>query len=100
MAATLVLIPLGLVLTANFSVMIVMAQEFLPNHLGVASGVTLGIGASVGGIAMPLFGRLADWYGMHTSLSWLMVVAATTAVLAILTDRLARLSMPAPAMAS
>jgi MFS transporter, FSR family, fosmidomycin resistance protein len=88
--ATLLLVPLGLVLTANFSVMIVMAQELLPNHLGVASGVTLGIGASVGGIAMPLFGRLADRHGMHASLSWLMIVATVTAVLAVLTDRLAR----------
>jgi len=89
-AATLLLIPLGLMLTANFSVMIVTAQELLPNHLGVASGVTLGIGASVGGIAMPLFGRVADRQGMHASLSWLMVVAAVTALLAVLTERLAR----------
>jgi MFS transporter, FSR family, fosmidomycin resistance protein len=84
--ATLLLAPLGLLMTANFSPLIVMAQDFLPNHLGVASGVTYGIGASIGGVAAPLFGWVADRYGLRVSLSWLLVVAVVTALLALLTQ--------------
>jgi FSR family fosmidomycin resistance protein-like MFS transporter len=84
--ATLLLVPLGLLMTANFSPLIVMAQDFLPNHLGVASGVTYGIGASVGGVAAPFFGWVADHYGLQASLSWLLVVAVLTALLAVLTQ--------------
>jgi MFS transporter, FSR family, fosmidomycin resistance protein len=86
LVATLLLVPLGLLMTANFSPLIVMAQDFLPNHLGVASGVTYGIGASVGGVATPLFGWVADRYGLHVSLSWLLVVAVVTALLASVTQ--------------
>jgi FSR family fosmidomycin resistance protein-like MFS transporter len=84
--ATLLLVPLGLLMTANFSPLIVMAQDFLPNHLGVASGVTYGIGASIGGVATPFFGWVADRYGLHVSLSWLLVVAVVTALLASVTQ--------------
>jgi FSR family fosmidomycin resistance protein-like MFS transporter len=63
-----------------------MAQDFLPNHLGVASGVTYGIGASIGGLATPVFGWVADRYGLHTSLSWLLTVAVLTGLLAVLTQ--------------
>jgi FSR family fosmidomycin resistance protein-like MFS transporter len=85
LVATLLLVPLGLLMTANFSPLIVMAQDFLPNHLGVASGVTYGIGASIGGVATPFFGWIADHYGLQTSMSWLLVVGGITAALAVVT---------------
>ncbi len=42
--AVLSLIPLGMMLSATFSVMVVMGQRFLPARIGLAAGVTLGIG--------------------------------------------------------
>lgn len=59
---------LGIVLFAPFAVQVTLGQDFLPNRIGVASGVTLGLAASVGGIAAPLFGLLADSYGLPTAL--------------------------------
>jgi FSR family fosmidomycin resistance protein-like MFS transporter len=85
--ATALLVPLGLLLFAPFSVMVVMAQQFLPNHPGVASGVTLGLAASVGGIVTPLFGRIGDRYGLHASMTSLLWVACATFLLAIGTVR-------------
>jgi hypothetical protein len=57
-------IPIGLALFAPVSVMVVMGQEYVPNHVGTASGVTLGLAVSTGGILAPLFGSLADRYGL------------------------------------
>jgi FSR family fosmidomycin resistance protein-like MFS transporter len=63
--ALTLLIPIGFGIFAPFSVMVVMGQEYLPNHIGVASGVTLGLAITIGGITVPLFGQLADHYGIH-----------------------------------
>jgi FSR family fosmidomycin resistance protein-like MFS transporter len=68
------LIPLGLALFAPASVMVVMGQEYLPANIGIASGVTLGLAVSIGGITTPFFGHIADLYGVHASLVGLIVV--------------------------
>jgi len=72
--ATLLLVPLGLALNAPSSVMVVMGQEYLPTRVGTASGVTLGLAVSVGGLAAPLLGHMADTYGIHAVLSLLAVL--------------------------
>lgn len=68
------LLPIGLALFAPASVMIVMGQEFLPGAIGTASGVTLGLAVSVGGVATPFLGHIADLYGVHASLVSLIFV--------------------------
>ncbi len=72
--ATLLLIPLGFSLNAPSSVMVVMGQEFLPNRVGTASGVTLGLSISIGGLFAPILGRIADLSGIHYVLSLLVFV--------------------------
>src|SRR3712207_7479681 len=39
-----------------FSVQTTLGQELLPNRVGTASGVTLGLAVSAGGAVTPLFG--------------------------------------------
>ena len=51
-----------------FSVVVVMAQEYLPSRIGMASGVTLGLSVTVGGLAAPLLGALADHHGVAAPL--------------------------------
>ena len=58
--ATLLLIPLGIALFIHFSVMVVLGQEYLPNRIGTASGITIGLATTVGGVVAPLLGWLAD----------------------------------------
>ncbi|HEU5378256.1 MAG TPA: MFS transporter, partial [Ktedonobacteraceae bacterium] len=72
--ALALLLPIGLALFAPASVMIVMGQEYLPGYVGTASGVTLGLSVSIGGITTPLFGHVADLYGVHASLVGLIFV--------------------------
>ncbi|MFE9748356.1 MFS transporter [Saccharothrix saharensis] len=52
-----------------FSLHITLGQDYLPLHLGTAGGVTLGLTVSVGGIASPLIGGLADMTSLQTALT-------------------------------
>lgn len=87
--AFVLLLPIGLALFAPASVMVVMGQEYLPANIGIASGVTLGLAVSIGGITTPFFGHLADLYGVHAALVALIVVPlfAVGVTLALPRDR-------------
>jgi FSR family fosmidomycin resistance protein-like MFS transporter len=63
----------GFFTVGNFSITVVLGQEFLPNRIGIASGVTLGAAIGVGGVTTALLGILADHAGL---LPALLVVAA------------------------
>ena len=62
--ATALLVPVALALYVPFSVLVVMGQEYLPNHVGTASGVTVGLAVTAGGLAAPLLGLVADRWGV------------------------------------
>lgn len=80
--AGLLLIPLGFVLYSPFSPMIALGQKYLPNHVGLASGVTMGLGVTMGGIVSPLLGLVCDHYGVHAALSCLVVMPIFAILLA------------------
>jgi len=80
--ATLLLVPIGMGLYLPFSSMVVTGQRYLPNHVGLASGVTLGLVISVGGLAAPILGRLADCSGFHPVMYVLTCIAVIPAVMA------------------
>ena len=67
--ATVLLIPVGFMLFATYSPTIVLGQKYLPNRVGLSSGVTLGLAVAIGGGAAPLIGKLADTYGVWMSLA-------------------------------
>jgi FSR family fosmidomycin resistance protein-like MFS transporter len=69
----------GFVLIATFSITVVMSQEYLPNRVGLASGVSLGLAIGVGGIAAALMGLLADAYGLRPVM-WVIVALAVPMV--------------------
>jgi len=66
--ATVLLVPIGLALFSIYSPMVVMGQKYLPNRIGLASGVTLGVAVVIGGVALPLLGWIADHHGIRTAL--------------------------------
>src|SRR5699024_2353073 len=55
----------SIVLYVPFSLHVTLGQDYLPNHMGTARGVTLGLAVSVGGLASPIIGNLADHNGEH-----------------------------------
>ena len=46
-----------------------MGQGYLPNRIGLSSGVTLGLSVAIGGGAAPFIGTLADLYGVWFALA-------------------------------
>jgi FSR family fosmidomycin resistance protein-like MFS transporter len=81
--ATLLLIPIGLMLYGTYSPSIVLGQQYLPNRVGLSSGVTLGVAVAIGGAAAPIIGKIADiygiWYGM-VSIACLPVLTSAIAL--------------------
>jgi MFS transporter, FSR family, fosmidomycin resistance protein len=64
----------GASLLASFSVTIVLAQELLPRHIGLASGLIMGLGFGTGGLGTALSGFLADNYGLSATF-WILSFA-------------------------
>ena len=62
--STIILIPMGLAPSLGYSSNVALGQLFLPNHLGLASGISLGLSVSMGGVVLPLLGKIADIYGL------------------------------------
>jgi FSR family fosmidomycin resistance protein-like MFS transporter len=54
--------------------MIILGQKYLPGRLGFASGVTLGLGVSIGGMVAPLVGKYADLNGLVAAMRLLVIV--------------------------
>jgi MFS transporter, FSR family, fosmidomycin resistance protein len=79
----------GIALGLSAGVVVVMGQEYLPQRIGIAAGVTLGLSVTIGGLAAPLFGWIGDGYG-------LVPVFATSTGFSIV-SLMASFFMPTPA---
>ena len=58
----------GFVFVASQSAFVVLGQEYLPNRMGLASGVTLGLAVSLGGTFSPVMGAIADAHGVSATI--------------------------------
>jgi MFS transporter, FSR family, fosmidomycin resistance protein len=67
-----------------FSVFVVLGQDYLPNRIGTASGVTVGLAVSVGGLFSPVFGWLADSSGLRFTLGAFIVLPILALLLSLL----------------
>ncbi len=85
--AALVLVPLALCMYVPSSVLVVLGQEYLPGRVGTASGVTLGLSVSVGGVVTPALGAVADHAGLRTAMALMIVVPVVAAALAFTLPR-------------
>ncbi|GGU54995.1 MFS transporter [Lentzea flava] len=61
-------------LYAPFSLHTTLGQDYLPTRLGTASGVTLGLAVSVGGVAAPAVGAIAAATNLQQALLLLAVL--------------------------
>lgn len=73
---------IGAVTVGTFGVTVVMGQEYLPGRIGLAAGVTMGLSIGLGGVGAPIFGAVADNYGLSTAI---LVMAALPLVGLLLT---------------
>jgi FSR family fosmidomycin resistance protein-like MFS transporter len=63
-----ILIAAGFVLVASQASFVVLGQEYMPNRVGLASGVTLGLAVSLGGGLSPVLGAIADAHGLSATI--------------------------------
>lgn len=77
--ATVLLVPIGMAMSSCYSPIVVLGQRYLPNHIGLASGFTLGVTISIGGMTAPLLGKIADIYGIWMALATILFVPILSA---------------------
>jgi FSR family fosmidomycin resistance protein-like MFS transporter len=65
---------LGVICISTFSVTVVMAQQLLPENLGVASGLMVGFAIGAGGISVTLLGVVADHFGVPFALKSITIL--------------------------
>jgi MFS transporter, FSR family, fosmidomycin resistance protein len=66
----------GISLGLSAGVLVVLGQEYLPKRIGVASGMTLGLANTIGGIAAPAFGHIGDIFGLVSVFVTIAIFAA------------------------
>ena len=71
----------GFVLFMPFSAMTVMGQSFLPSRVGTASGVTVGLAVTIGGLMAPVLGGVADARGLRVLYGGLVLVPVVASLL-------------------
>ncbi|MFB7438133.1 MFS transporter [Streptomyces mirabilis] len=59
-----------------FSLQVTLGQDYLPTRVGTASGITLGLTVSIGGLVTPLIGTVADATSLRIALTPLILMPA------------------------
>ncbi|HET9242359.1 MAG TPA: MFS transporter [Gaiella sp.] len=65
---TLALMLVGVSVVGTFGITIVLSQLYLPRHVGMASGLSIGLAMGLGGIAAVALGAVADAVDLETAL--------------------------------
>ncbi|MCX2953771.1 MFS transporter [Lentzea sp. NEAU-D7] len=65
-----------------FSLHVTLGQDYLPNRLGTAGGVTLGLAVSIGGLGSPVVGAIAGVWNLQWGLLSLVVLPIVAWVVA------------------
>jgi MFS transporter, FSR family, fosmidomycin resistance protein len=74
----------GGTLIAASSLTVVMAQETLPNSIGLASGLTLGLGFGAGGLGAILLGVIANGIGLNSTMVIIALLPLPVVLLSLL----------------
>lgn len=80
-AAVAALLCFGFCLWATFSVAVAMGHELLPQNLGLASGMMLGLAIGFGGLGVAVSGMIADHYSLAAALATIPVPIVIAVIL-------------------
>jgi FSR family fosmidomycin resistance protein-like MFS transporter len=67
-AGAIALALVGICVVGTFGLTMVLAQMYLPQHVGLASGLSVGLAMGLGGIAAVALGAVADAVDLKTAL--------------------------------
>ncbi|MGB9177033.1 MAG: MFS transporter [Methanoregula sp.] len=79
--AVIALLGFGFCLWATFSVAVAMGHELLPQNIGLASGLMLGLTIGFGGLGVAVNGLIADHYSLGAALGTIPIVISVAIVL-------------------
>ena len=88
-AGVLALMAVGMCVVGTFGVTMVLSQLYLPRHIGMASGLSVGLAMGIGGVAAVVLGAVADAVDLR--------LALTISALPPLLGVVASLRLPRPA---
>lgn len=66
--AIIALLCFGFCLWSTFTVAVAMSHELLPHHVGLASGMMLGVAIGFGGLGVAVNGMIADHYSLAVAI--------------------------------
>jgi FSR family fosmidomycin resistance protein-like MFS transporter len=87
----------GVTIFMPFAVFVILGQDYLPNRIGIASGVTVGMAVTVGGLFSPLLGWIADATDLRVTFAILTGLTVVALLLAFLLREPAVPRHPRPA---
>jgi len=91
MVGALALMLVGVCVVGTFGVTMVLSQLYLPRHIGMASGLSVGLAMGIGGVAAVVLGAVADSVDLKAALT----ISAVAPVLGVVLS----LRLPRPASA-
>ncbi len=82
----------GMAAVSTFAVVMVMAQDLIPERIGMVSGLIIGLAVGMGGIGATMLGAIADRWGLATAMdvTAMLPLAALAIAVAMPSDRAAR----------
>jgi FSR family fosmidomycin resistance protein-like MFS transporter len=90
-AGAVALMLVGVCVVGTFAVTMVLSQLYLPRHIGVAAGLSVGLAMGIGGVAAVILGAVADAVDLRVALTASAVAPALGVVVSL------RLPRPASA---
>ncbi len=82
--AIIALLLFGFALWSTFAVAVAMSHELLPQNVGLASGMMLGLAIGFGGLGVAVNGMIADHYSLAAALGTIPIPIALAGVLMVL----------------
>lgn len=83
--AILAILLFGFFLWSTFAVAVAMSHELLPQNIGLASGMMLGLAIGFGGLGVAVNGMIADHYSLAAALGTIPIpIAAAVVLMALL----------------
>jgi FSR family fosmidomycin resistance protein-like MFS transporter len=95
-AGALALMLVGVCVVGTFGVTMVLSQLYLPKHIGMASGLSVGLAMGIGGVAAVVLGAVADSVDLKTALTISALAPVLGVVLSLRLPRPATTVRPRP----
>jgi MFS transporter, FSR family, fosmidomycin resistance protein len=80
MAATIA----GMATVSTFAVVMVIAQDLMPERIGMISGLIIGFAVGMGGIGVTLLGAIADRWGLQAAMDITAMLPVAALVIALM----------------